>query len=70
MEYMKKKSTSYNDEEDDEETKAYTIVAVAPPSRDHLKLGDQMALTVMFDKLIDQRSLAANLPDASRICRL
>ena len=69
MEYMKKRSTSVSDEED-EEVKAYTVVAAAPPSRDNLNLGDTMALTVIFDSKVDERSLAANIPDASKICRL
>ena len=52
MEYVKKRSTSISDDEE-EESNVYTVVAVAPTSRSTLNLGDTMTLTVMFDKLID-----------------
>ena len=67
---MKKSTSSTYDDEEDTTRKAYTVVAVAPPEKEDLKLGDTMSLTVMFDSVIDTRAVAANLPDASRICRL
>jgi hypothetical protein len=70
MEYMQRRSAAQTADDDDGQRKAYTVVAVAPSEKRDLKLGSTMALTVMFDSLIDTRQLAANLPDASRICRL
>ena len=68
MEYMIKKSTPVA-EDDEEAVKPYTVVAAAPGQKD-LVMGGTMALTVVFDQNIDYRSIAGNLPDASRICRL
>ena len=71
MEYvLKQKTSSYSDEEDDQGgIREYTVVGVAPTHK-QLELGDTMALTIMFDNIIDRRALAANIADASRICRL
>ena len=70
MEYMRKTSAVSTADDDDDQPTAYTVVAVAPPSKRDLGLGSTLALTVMFDAPVEARQLAANLPDASRICRL